>query len=108
MPFFEVTKAFHNALQGADLDLTETMKQTYLNRDRACADTVEGSYDVYIVHDPQPAALKHFVRRNNATWIWRCHTDSSEPNPRVWSFLKPFIEDYDAAVLRWKSSVNPT
>lgn len=97
-PFFEVTKAFHNALQGADLNLTETIKQTYLDRDRACAEMIEGDYDVYIVHDPQPAALKHFVRKNNARWIWRCHIDSSEPNPQVWSFLRPFIEEYHAVV----------
>jgi trehalose synthase len=106
-PFFEVTKAFHNALQGADLDLTETIKQTYLDRDRACAEMIEGSYDVYIVHDPQPAALKHFVRKNNARWIWRCHIDSSEPNPQVWSFLKPFIDEYDAVVFTMKEFCPP-
>lgn len=97
-PFFEITKAFHNALQGANLDLSETIKQTYLDRNRACAEMIEGSYDVYIVHDPQPVALKHFVTANNGRWIWRCHIDSSEPNPHVWSFMKPFIEEYDSVV----------
>ncbi len=106
-PFFEVTKAFHNALQGADLNLTETIKQTYLDRDRACAEMIEGDYDVYIVHDPQPAALKHFVRKNNARWIWRCHIDSSEPNPQVWRFLKPFIEEYHAVVFTMKEFCPP-
>ena len=106
-PFFEVTKAFHNALQGADLDLTETIKQTYLDRDRACAEMIEGSYDVYIVHDPQPAALKHFAQKNNARWIWRCHIDSAEPNPHVWSFLKPFIEEYDAVVFTMEEFCPP-
>ncbi len=106
-PFFEVTKAFHNALQGADLDLTETIRQTYLDRNRACGEMVEGAYDVYIVHDPQPAALKHFVRANNARWIWRCHIDSAEPNRHVWSFLKPFIEEYDAVVFTMKEFCPP-
>jgi trehalose synthase len=106
-PFFEVTKAFHNALQGADLDLTETIKQTYLDRDRTSAGMIEGSYDVYIVHDPQPVALKHFAKKNNARWIWRCHIDSSEPNPHVWSFLKPFIEEYDAVVFTMKEFCPP-
>ena len=105
--FFEITKAFHNALQGADLDLTETIKQTYLDRDRACAEMIEGAYDVYIVHDPQPAALRHFAKANNARWIWRCHIDSSEPNPHVWSFLKPFIEEYDAVVFTMKDFCPP-
>lgn len=106
-PFFEVTKAFHNALQGADLDLSETIKQTYIDRNRTCAEMIEGSYDVYIVHDPQPAALKHFVRKNNARWIWRCHIDSSEPNLQVWKFLKPFIEEYDAAVFTMEEFCPP-
>ena len=106
-PFFEVTKAFHNALQGADLDLTETIKQTYLDRDRGCAEMIEGSYDVYIIHDPQPAALKHFARANSARWIWRCHIDSSEPNPHVWSFLKPFVEEYDAVVFTMREFCPP-
>lgn len=106
-PFFEVTKAFHNALQGADLDLTETIKQTYLDRNRACGEMVEGVYDVYIVHDPQPAALKHFAKANSACWIWRCHIDSAEPNAHVWSFLKPFIEDYDAVVFTMKEFCPP-
>ncbi|MGE5219770.1 MAG: glycosyltransferase [Chloroflexota bacterium] len=106
-PFFEVTKAFHNALQGADIELTETIKQTYLDRDRACAELIEGVYDVYIVHDPQPAALRHFAKANNARWIWRCHIDSSEPNPHVWNFLKPFIAEYDALVFTMKEFCPP-
>jgi trehalose synthase len=31
-------------------------------------------------------------------WIWRCHIDVSQPNQKVWSFLEPFIAQYDAAV----------
>ncbi len=96
--FYEVTKAFHNALQGGSLDLTDTVRQTYLDQNRTCAQMMEDPYDVYIVHDPQPAALKHFAAPNKARWIWRCHIDSSEPNPQVWSFLKPYIEEYHAAV----------
>ncbi|HXV80412.1 MAG TPA: glycosyltransferase, partial [Candidatus Binatia bacterium] len=94
-------------LQGADLDLSETIKQTYLDRDRTCAEMIESVYDVYVVHDPQPAALRHFAKANRARWIWRCHIDSSEPNPQVWSFLKPFIEEYDAAVFTMKEFCPP-
>lgn len=96
--FFSLTKSFHNALQGAELDLTEAVKQTYQNRNRDCAAMLDASYDVYIVHDPQPAALRYFARDRNARWIWRCHIDSSTPNPDVWDFLEPFVAEYDAAV----------
>lgn len=52
--FFALTKSFHNALQGADLELTETVQQIYLERNRTCAAMLEASYDVCIVHDPSP------------------------------------------------------
>jgi trehalose synthase len=68
---------------------------------------IEAAYDVYIVHDPQPAALRHFVKQNKARWIWRCHIDSSEPNPDVWSFLRPYIEAYDAVVFTMEEFCPP-
>ncbi len=51
-----------------------------------------------MIHDPQPAALRHFAGPGSSKWIWRCHIDSSEPDPGVWAFLRPFIEAHDAAV----------
>jgi trehalose synthase len=96
--FFQVTKGFHNALQGGAFSLTESVQETYLHRNRESADLLETDYDVYVVHDPQPAAIRHFVHAPKALWIWRCHIDSSEPNAVVWSFLRPFIQEYDVVV----------
>lgn len=96
--FFTVTKDLHNALQGAEFDLTSTVTENYLAHSRQNAQALEAKYDVYIVHDPQPAGVRHFVTHNSARWIWRCHIDTSEPNKAVWEFLRPFIEAYDAAV----------
>jgi trehalose synthase len=96
--FFTITKRFHNAMQGADIRLTREMEEEYLKHNRISADLIEDQYDVYVVHDPQPAALRHFRKATRAKWIWRCHIDSSEPNPEVWQFLRPYIEAYDAVV----------
>lgn len=96
--FFQVTKGFHNALQGGAFSLTEAVQETYLDHNRESADLFEEDYDVYIVHDPQPAAIRHFVQTPEAVWIWRCHIDSSEPNADVWSFLRPLIQEYDVVV----------
>lgn len=96
--FFAVTKGFHNALQGAPFDLTPAVGKEYLEHNRRSADLLEGDYDVYFVHDPQPAALRHFRRNSKAKWIWRCHIDSSQPNSAVWEFLRRYIQEYDAAV----------
>jgi hypothetical protein len=30
--------------------------------------------------------------------IWCCHVDLSAPDPKVWNFLKPYIEYYQTAV----------
>ncbi len=95
--FFTVTKALHNALQGARRDLTEADRSIYLQVNEQSAKLID-DYDLFIVHDPQPAAIRHFLDPRKAKWIWRCHIDSSAPDPAVSQFLKPFIEAYDALV----------
>jgi trehalose synthase len=96
--FFTVTKAFHNALQGAAYDLKEPQQALYLSVNEQSARLLPQEYDVFIVHDPQPAAIRHFAGPKGAKWIWRCHIDSSAPNMEVRKFLQPFIEEYDASV----------
>lgn len=105
--FFTVTKGFHNALQGAAFELTSDVKSDYLEHNRQCAEALECDYDIYVVHDPQPAAVRHFLEHTPARWIWRCHIDTSEPNRPVWEFLRPYIEAHDAAVFTMKQFVPP-
>ncbi|NVL93180.1 MAG: glycosyl transferase family 1, partial [Desulfobacterales bacterium] len=96
--FFTVTKAFHNALQGAEYELKEPQQALYLGVNEQSAKLLTTEYDVFIVHDPQPAAIRHFAGPKQAKWIWRCHIDSSVPNTAVRQFLQPFIEEYDASI----------
>jgi len=96
--FFEVTKGFHNALQGADYDLTEARQDTWVGHNVRLARHVPEGFDYIVVHDPQPAGLRQLHGRGDSKWIWRCHIDTSQPNPEVFSFLQPFIEEYDALV----------
>jgi trehalose synthase len=105
--FFTVTKAFHNALQGASCDLRDAERHVYLGVNEQSAKLLEADYDVYIVHDPQPAALRHFVAQGGARWIWRCHIDTSAPEESVSAFLRPFIGDYDALVFTMKQFALP-
>lgn len=102
--FFAITKSFHNALQGGRAPLTDDVKEAYLERNRLSAEMLPDDYDVFIVHDPQPAALRHFKKSDSRRkWIWRCHIDSSQPNREIWEFLRPYIQDYDAAVFTMKA-----
>ncbi|MBI3031529.1 MAG: glycosyltransferase [Candidatus Rokubacteria bacterium] len=105
--FFTVTKAFHNALQGARHDLTAAERELYLRVNEASARLLETEYDVYIVHDPQPAAVRHFAASRGAKWIWRCHIDSSSPEPSVSGFLAPYLQEYDALVYTMPEFVLP-
>ena len=97
-PFFNVTKNFHNALQGAEYHLAKEEKETYLKYNLENARHFNSEYDVVIINDPQPAALRYFCNNNKTKWAWRCHIDTSEPNQEVWQFLKSYIELYDGAV----------
>ncbi len=105
--FFTITKSLHNALQGAKFeDITkEKTRRAYQNNNLANARELDPNYDVFVVNDPQPAALRHYSPDSKAKWIWRCHVDSSEPDETVWHFLLPYIEEYDAAVFTTKEFI---
>jgi len=95
--FFEITKRFHNALQGQEDDFQKEVFEAYLANNEKNNKT-DFDEDLVIVHDPQPAALIHWHQKRKNRWVWRCHIDLSNPNPRLWEFLKPYIEKYDAVV----------
>jgi len=97
--FFSITKKMHNALQGADINLSERKcnffeEVIYENAVRNHLD----DHNFVIIHDPQPLPMvKHYKKRG--PWIWRCHIDLTDPNPELWQYLRPTIEKYDAVVL---------
>jgi trehalose synthase len=103
--FFDVTKGLHNALQGAEFDITEEAKGIYLSQNQRIADALERDYDYVVVHDPQPAPLRTLHGRDGARWVWRCHIDTSEPDPEALALLKPFIAEYDALVFTMEEFV---
>ena len=95
--FFEVTKSFHNALQGQDLKLTEKIKQTYLTVNENFSKFTHLKHDCVIIHDPQPLSLIRSYRKRQP-WIWRCHIDLTDPHNQLWNFLKGFVLRYDEVV----------
>ena len=96
--FFSITKKMHNALQGAEIDLSSIKKEIYEqviyeNSVRTFLD-----HDVVIIHDPQPLPLiEHYEK--SCPWIWRCHIDLSRPNGEMWKYLRGWIDKYDAAIV---------
>jgi trehalose synthase len=98
--FYNITKNFHNCLQGQEGNLTSSNIETYLKYNKMNASYMKDwHYDFIVIHDPQPAALIEFREKGeHEKWIWRCHIDTSTPNMEYWDFLYKFIVQYDAAI----------
>ncbi len=108
--YFAVTKAVHNALQGASVEWTARMATTYWDRIVANAAEIPDDYDLYLIHDPQPAAVLRVLEeedRRRGHWLWRCHIDLSVPHPPVWEFFEPIVNRYDAAIFTMQDFVQP-
>ena len=99
--FFSVTKKLHNALQGGKINLTDRKLRLYEDVVYENAIRNHLDHDVVIIHDPQPLPMINHYRKKSP-WIWRCHIDVSRPNRKLWNYLVPFIEKYDAVILSCK------
>ncbi len=95
--FFNVTKKFHNALQGEDINFSQLKKSVYTRTNRRFSSYSHVDHDVVIIHDPQPLPLIRYFKKRQP-WIWRAHIDLSSPNQEVWDYLKQFIIRYDRGV----------
>ncbi|MEJ2012710.1 MAG: glycosyltransferase [Anaerolineales bacterium] len=96
--YFEVTKKFHNALQGGDLTFTEDELELYKRVNEKYAAFAFLDQDFVIIHDPQPCALVEYVK-HDSPWVWRCHIDITHANPQAWEFMEPFISRYDRMIV---------
>jgi trehalose synthase len=105
--FFHATKALHNGLQGGPHGLSEAERAAYTRCVEENARTLDGGYDFIVLHDPQPAGLLEAHGKDDTRWVWRCHIDTSEPNPGAWGFLKPLLAGFDAAVFTMPEFVPP-
>ncbi len=96
--FYQVTKAFHNALHGApyhansaDFEIFEQYQERNLRRLPLDAEFV-------VIHDPQPLGLIDDRKSGKNHWIWRCHIDLSHPNLPVWNFLEKYVARFDGSI----------
>ncbi len=96
--FFTITKKVHNALHGVELEISQQELDYFLEVNNNNANSMALYGDIIFVHDPQPVALAEKKNEIGRKWIWRCHIDFSNPQEKIWHFLKSYIEKYDAAV----------
>ena len=96
--FFNATKLMHNALQGSAQDLSAEEWHVYERFNEINAAQLSGDWDVIIVHDPQPLAIRRHVPEKAKHWVWRCHIDLSTPYEPTLAHVVPLIEEYDGSV----------
>ncbi|MBN1405964.1 MAG: glycosyltransferase [Candidatus Omnitrophica bacterium] len=94
--FFNVTKKFHNALHGKPEEIDKKDFDIFMETSENNIKEVSTYGDIVFVHDPQPIALVE--KKADNKWVWRCHIDVSNPNSKVWNFIKNFVVKYDSTV----------
>ena len=96
--FFEVTKAFHNALHGEPYHPEPAHFEIFRAYNEQNVKRIPLDAEFVIIHDLQPAGLIEARQQKAGRWIWRCHIDLSHPNPSVWNFLESYVSQYDGAI----------
>jgi trehalose synthase len=96
--FFEVTKKLHNALHGKDEQISLEDMSIFKETSKRNIEELPLYGDIIFIHDPQPVALIERRKERGRKWIWRCHIDLSKPTKVSWSFIQPWVVQYDAVV----------
>jgi len=108
--FYECTKGFHNALQGARAPIPESRLRAYETANEQAAERLRGKLedaDFVFIHDPQPARMLLHVPNRRGKWIWRCHIDISRPYLPVWKYLRRALAGYDASIFSLSDFAQP-
>jgi trehalose synthase len=103
--FFNVTKLMHNSLQGDSQTISDQQWEVFEAYNAMNAQSLDDDWDVIIVHDPQPAALRAGASNHSSHWIWRCHIDLSTPNHQTLDRLTPLLREYDLSVYHMQQYV---
>jgi trehalose synthase len=109
-PFFEVTKTFHNTLQGYRIDVSPAQLRKYEEINRVNSLRLRPALeeaDFVFIHDPQPAYLLKLCNKRKGKWFWRCHIDASNPYRPVWKYLRDIVSGYDASIFSTPQFAQP-
>jgi trehalose synthase len=100
--FFIASKKFHDALEGLKINLSKNKKALFYQTNKKFSSYTHIDHDLVITHDVQPLPLIDFYEKKQP-WIFRFHADIATPEPKVWEYLRNFIEKYDNLVVSSKS-----
>jgi trehalose synthase len=92
------TRAMYQGLGGVHVNWTQEMTDAWQRFAAMNAGLLTESFDVVVVHDPQPAAIRTHVAHSDAKWVLHSHLDLSSAQDDVWLQLRSHIERFDAAI----------
>jgi len=95
--FYATAATLQAALRGSERVLTDEALDHFVEMNRVNAKKLALEADLVCVHDVQPTTLIAH-RPERGRWVWACHFDASRPQRRAWTFFRPFVNQYDAAV----------
>lgn len=104
--FFALTKNIHNLIHGkGELTIDDAARRVFEEVNRANADGLRELLSpdaVLIVHDPQPAPLGAFLKKEVSPPVfWRCHIGLDTRTPETnhaWDFLQPYLAASDHSI----------
>ena len=99
-----VTRAMYQALAGTYVPWTREMTDHWERYAAMNAGLLTEEFDIIVVHDPQPAAMRSYVSdADRAKWLMHFHIDLSSAQEAVWQLLRPHLSRYEAAVFEEES-----
>ncbi|MCE5336314.1 MAG: glycosyltransferase [Desulfobacteraceae bacterium] len=108
--FFQVTKSFHNALQGVQVPLRDAFFKVYEETNVQNSEELRSileEADIVVIHDPQPLPLLRSCPNRRGKWIWRCHIDLSHPFRPVWQYLRKYVMEFNASIFSLADFAQP-
>ena len=93
-----VTRSMYRALGGVHVPWTQEMSDAWVRYGSMNAALLSEPFDVVIVHDPQPAGIRSFVREGKEKWLMHPHMDLASAQDDVWMLLRPHIQQFDGIV----------
>jgi trehalose synthase len=107
--FAAVNKTLYRCLADT-AEWSEEMADVWLRYSSMNAELLTEHYDVIIVHDPQPAAIRSYVSdtaRASTRWVLHTHLDLSACDSEAWRLIHGHISEYDRIVFDAEAFVNP-
>jgi len=99
--FLEICDKFYKGMGDPTTDITPEDLRDFLKYSASVAAQITKPADLLFTHDHHP--ITAVQNKNFYKSVWRCHIDTSHPEPTLWNFLRTYVNKYDAAIFSFHS-----